>query len=61
MNLSDLKPTWKQFKCINSLDQMDEVLLLTIIEQKHYSNRTLPRLAINAAMFIILTICCQGG
>ncbi|MEQ8476160.1 hypothetical protein [Fulvivirga sp.] len=62
MNLNNLKSTWKRFVFLNTLDSINEQFILDIIEQhERYDNRTLPRLALNASMFIILTTCCQGG
>lgn len=61
MNLNNLKPAWGRFKYCNGMERIEEQLILSVIEQHDYAHRAIPRLAINAAMFILLTICCQGG
>ncbi|MEQ9165520.1 MAG: hypothetical protein RLO12_04635 [Fulvivirga sp.] len=62
MNLNNLKSTWKRSVFLNTLDSLNEQFILDIIEQhERYNNRRLPRLVLNASMFIILTACCQGG
>ena len=62
MNLSDLKPAWRQFRLLNSLEWMDQEEILYIIKRtQHLTGNSLQRMLFNAAMFIILMICCQGG
>lgn len=62
MNLNNLKSTWKRSVFLNTLDSLNDRVILEIIEQhERYNNRRLPRLVLNASMFIILTTCCQGG
>ncbi|NOT73553.1 MAG: hypothetical protein HOP08_01405 [Cyclobacteriaceae bacterium] len=62
MNLNNLKPAWRQLVLFNSMQSMDQKDILSIIEQADIrSARRLPGLLINTLMFIILTVCCQGG
>ncbi|MBL6449622.1 hypothetical protein JMN32_25145 [Fulvivirga sp. 29W222] len=62
MNLNNLKPAWQRFRLLNAMQPVDQEEILWIIERtegmamsKHH------RFAMNAFMFILLTICCQGG
>lgn len=62
MNLNNLKPAWRQFRLLNSMQPMEQDEILFIIE--HAEDMTIGRfnrLLINSVMFIVLTICCQGG
>jgi hypothetical protein len=62
MNLNNLKPAWKQFVRSNSMQSIDQKEILFIIERA--DRRTigrLPGVMINTMMFVILTVCCQGG
>ncbi len=63
MNLDDLKPAWQQYKLQNSLEGIDRQAVLGIIDNANEEIRmnSAMRLAANAAMFLILLICCQGG
>lgn len=62
MNLSNLKPAWRQFLLFNSMQPMDQKEILFIIEQADRRTiRRLPRVMTNTIMFIVLVICSQGG
>lgn len=62
MNLNNLKPAWRQYLFFNSMQPIDEKEILFIIEQADRETiGTLPRFMANGMMFVILTICCQGG
>lgn len=62
MNLNNLKPAWRQFVLFNSMQPIDQEEILFLIEQAdRHTIRRLPRYMANAIMFIMLTICCQGG
>ena len=62
MNLNNLKPAWRQFRLLNSMQSMDKEEILFIIgraEDMRISK--IPRGLINSIMFAVLTIFCQGG
>jgi hypothetical protein len=62
MNLNDLKPAWRQFVVLNSMQSMDQNEILSLIEQAdRQAVRRLPGFLATTIMFIILTVCCQGG
>lgn len=62
MNLNNLKPAWKQFLLSNSMQSIDQKEILFIIERAdRQTTRRLPQFLINTIMFIVLTICSQGG
>lgn len=62
MNLNDLKPAWKQFLLCNSMQPADQNEILLIIERAdHRKLRRLPSILTSTLVFIVLTICCQGG
>jgi len=62
MNLDNLKPAWRQFRLLNSIQSMDKEEILFIIERAEgVSISNTQRWLINSVMFLVLTICCQGG
>ncbi len=62
MNLNNLRPAWRQFRSLNALDRIGEAEILDIIAcQENLATSRLPRLLFNTVMFIMLTLCCQGG
>ena len=62
MQLSDLKPAWKQFQFLNAMQHIESEEILLIIEHAENANKTkLQRGIFNAVMFIVITIFCQGG
>lgn len=62
MNLNNLKPAWKQFVLVNSMQPLDQQEILLMIERAdRETTRRLPRLMASTLLLIILTISCQGG
>ncbi len=62
MNLNNLKPAWRQFFLYNSMQPIDQNEILLIIEHTDGKNKkSVPSLMVNAIMFTVLVICCQGG
>lgn len=62
MNLNNLKPAWRQFVLFNSMQPTDQKEILFIIERADRGAiRRSPGFMANAIMFIMLTLCCQGG
>ena len=63
MNLNNLKPAWRQFQLLNSMQPIDQEEILLMIEgaDRHTIKGLLPRFMTNTIMFIILIVCCQGG
>ncbi|MEZ4974449.1 MAG: hypothetical protein R2820_14145 [Cyclobacteriaceae bacterium] len=62
MNLSNLKPAWRQYRLMNSMQSMDQVEVLSILDRaEEIAVSTAHNYLINAAMFMVLTLFCQGG
>jgi hypothetical protein len=62
MNLDNLKPAWRHFRLLNSMQSMDREEILFIIERaEHASIGKIHKCLINSIMFTVLIICCQGG
>jgi hypothetical protein len=62
MNLNNLKPAWRQFRLLNSMQSMDKEEILFIIERaEEMSISKIHRYLINSIMFTVLIICCQAG
>jgi hypothetical protein len=62
MNLNNLKPAWRQFRLLNAMPSMDKEEILSIIERaEEMSVSKIHKGPINAILFTVLTICCQGG
>ena len=62
MHLNNLKPAWRQIVLFNSMQPMDEKEILSIIDRADgYATRRLSGFLITTLMFIMLTVCCQGG
>lgn len=62
MNLNNLKPAWRQFQLLNSMQSMDKEEILLIIERaEEMSISNIHRYLITAIMFTVLIIGCQGG
>ena len=62
MNLDNLKPAWRHFKLVNSIqkfDQHDILLMIEDAEEPAVSKTN--RYILSALMFIVLTLCVQGG
>jgi hypothetical protein len=62
MNLDNLKPAWRQFRLVNSMEAMDKKEILSIIERaEDFGARKIHRSLINVIVFTVLVISCQGG
>ncbi len=62
MQLNNLKPAWKQLKIMNAIELIESNEILSIIEKpENMNNIKLQRFLIGLAMFIFITIICQGG
>jgi len=61
MNLDNLKAAWRQYRVLNSLENIDNEEILFIIEQADSRAVSFSRIVTNALLFIALTVCCQGG
>jgi hypothetical protein len=62
MNLNNLKPAWRQFILFNSMQRIDEKEILFIIEQAdRQTTKRLHRFLTHAILFVVLTVCFQGG
>jgi hypothetical protein len=62
MNLNNLRPAWRQFLLFNSMQPIDQKEILFIIERADRQTiKRLPGFMTNIIMFVILTVCCQGG
>jgi len=62
MNLNNLKPAWQQYRLLNSMQSVEKEEILFMIEQaEDMSINKLHRFFTNTAMFMLLTICIQGG
>jgi hypothetical protein len=62
MNLDNLKPAWLQFRLSNSMRAMDheEILLMLELAEGRAVNKG-NKFLMYTLMFIVLTLCCQGG
>lgn len=62
MNLDNLKPSWRQFRLLNSMQLLDQEEILFILERAEgIAISKTNRFLMNPIMFIVLTFCCQGG
>jgi hypothetical protein len=62
MNLNNLKPAWRQFQFLNSMERMDrEEILFMLDKAEGMAIRKTNRLVMHAMTFLVLTCCCQGG
>jgi hypothetical protein len=62
MNLNNLRPAWRQFRLLNSMQSMDKKEILLIIERaEEMTVSDIHRYLINSIMFTVLIIFCQGG
>ena len=62
MNLNRLTSAWQQYRLSNSMQRFNQAEILLMLEVSEgmaisKSNKYL----ISAIMFIVLTLCCQGG
>jgi hypothetical protein len=60
MQLNNLESAWKQLKLSNAMQPIEPKEILAIIEMTEQVNRT-KLVLLNLVMFIMITICCQGG
>jgi len=62
MNLNNLKPAWRQFRLLNSMEAMDREEILLIIDQAEAGSiSTIHRYLINSFIVALLIVCCQAG
>lgn len=62
MHLNNLRIAWKQLKMINAIQLIESNEILSIIEKpENMNNMKLQRFLFGLAMFIFITIICQGG
>lgn len=62
MNLNNLKPAWRRYCAYNSLEHMGEKEILLILDgAQGIAVTKTTRLLLNAAVFLLITICCQQG
>ncbi len=62
MNLNNLKPAWRQFRLLNSMQSMDHIEILFIIERaEDVRISKIHKCLLSSVMFIVLIVCCQGG
>jgi hypothetical protein len=62
MNLNNLKPAWRQFRLVNSMQRMDQKEILFMLERAEgMATSKSNRLLMYTIVFIVLTFCCQGG
>jgi len=62
MNLNNLKPAWRQFRLLNSMQSIDKQEILFIIERAEDMRiGKMHRSLINSILFTALIIFCQGG
>lgn len=62
MQLDNLKPAWKQLKIINAIELIESNEILAVIEKpENMNNIRLHRFLFGLAIFLFITIICQGG
>jgi hypothetical protein len=62
MHLDNLKAAWQQFRLLNSMQSMDQGEILLILENaERMSTKQSGRLLMHSVLFIVITLCCQGG
>lgn len=62
MNLNDLKPAWRQFRLVNSMQAIDKEEILIMLEQAEANGlNKIHRYLINSFLFTVIIICCQAG
>ncbi len=62
MNLNNLKPAWRHFRLLNSMQSIDKEDILLMIEQaEDMGISKMDQYLMNAIMFTVVTIFCQGG
>jgi hypothetical protein len=62
MNLDNLRPAWRQFRLSNSLRRMEQGEILFMLERAEgMALSKTNRFLTPSLVFVVLTICCQGG
>lgn len=62
MNLDYLKPAWRQFRLLNSMQRMDAAEIISLLEgAEGMAISKTNRLLMHAVLFFVLIFCCQGG
>ena len=61
MNLDNLKPAWRQFRLLNSMQPLDMEEILLMIQQEDDRKTGKIHSIIHVVIFIALTLCVQGG
>ncbi|MFM8912710.1 MAG: hypothetical protein ACKOE6_07335 [Flammeovirgaceae bacterium] len=62
MNLENLKPAWRQFQLLNTMQPIREEEILFILSKAEVvSMSKAHKLVTSIIVFIILCYCCQGG
>lgn len=62
MNLSNLKPAWRQLRLLNSMQPMDQKEILLMLDRAEgITLSKTHRSVMITFMFLVLTFCCQGG
>ncbi len=62
MNLNNLRPAWRRFRLLNSMQSMSqqEIMLMLEAAENTAVNKT-NRLVLHIAMFVVLVFFFQGG
>ena len=62
MNLNSLKPAWRQFRLLNSIQQYDQRDILLMLDGAEVIAVSKTQRSVMVIItFIVLTLCCQGG
>lgn len=62
MQLDNLKPAWQRCKILNAMEHVDREAILVVLHEADHITASKPyRSVIAAAIFVFLTMCCQGG
>lgn len=62
MQLNKFDSAWNQLKCLSAMQHIDAQEILAIIENPEHTDRSkLQRVLINAIVFVVITMFCQGG
>lgn len=62
MQLNKFDSAWNQLKCLNAMQHIGAQEILSIIESPENTDRSkLQRVLINAIVFVVITMFCQGG
>jgi len=62
MQLNNLKPAWQQFKLLNEMQHIASEEILSMIELQDDKDTSIrQKVLFKVAIFIVITILCQGG